>query len=289
MGRAVADHAASLVLQGIDLDTPAGRREAAWLRSASGGPAGAFLSALPGGVLTMGDDMFVLAVWHRLRFRVPTDVPPPPCKCSAGVAAEPDHAMVCKKVAKETQMRHDNLARALRLVASYAGLQSALEPLYRALARGAGVELNRRGDVVVVMPRLEMAAVDVVVTHAPAASYVAAAARETGATAERAEDRKRDRFRRDVPDHAAFRFVPFAVESCGFMGKAAVRFVGQLGDVAAASGRISKGAFVQWALRVLSVSLQRGNADMYRKSGLVISREQGLRYDAGLEDAILPD
>ena len=98
-------------------------------------------------------------------------------------------------------MRHDNLARALRLVASYAGLQSALEPLYRALARGAGVELNRRGDVVVVMPRLEMAAV--VVTHAPAASYVAAAARETGATAERAEDRKRDRFRRDVPDHAA--------------------------------------------------------------------------------------
>ena len=31
-------------------------------------------------------------------------------------------------------------------------------------------------------------------------------------------------------------------ESCGFMGKAAVRFVGQLWDVAAASGRISKGA-----------------------------------------------
>ena len=44
-----------------------------------------------------------------------------------------------------------------------------------------------------------------------------------------------------------------------------------------------------WALRVLSVSLQRGNADMYRKSSLVISPEQGLRYEAGLKDAILPD
>lgn len=32
-------------------------------------------------------------------------------------------------------------------------------------------------------------------------------------------------------------------------------------------------------------------AEMYRKSGLAISREQGLRCtcDAGLEDAILPD
>ena len=70
-----------------------------------------------------------------------------------------------------------------------------------------------------------------------------------------------------------------------------MRSVGQLGDVAAAtgSGRTSKGAFVQWALWLLSVSLQRGNANMYRKSGLVISWEQGLRYDAGLEDAILPD
>ena len=136
----------------------------------------------------------------------------------------------------------------MRLVATYAGLLSALEPLYRALAWGAGVELNRRGDIVVVMPRLEMPVVDVVVvtpcTHAPAALYVAAVAWETGATAERAENMKRDRFRQDVLDHAAFRFVPFAVESCGFMGKAVVRFIGQLGDVAAASGHISKGAFV---------------------------------------------
>ena len=33
---------------------------------------------------------------------------------------------------------------------------------------------------------------------------------------------------------------------------------------------------------VLWVSVQRGNAEMYRRSWLVKSREQGLRYDAGL-------
>ena len=43
-------------------------------------------------------------------------------------------------------------------------------------------------------------------------------------------------------------------------------------------------AFMRWAM------VQRGNAEMYRKSGLVISisREQGRHYDAGLEVPVLP-
>ena len=35
---------------------------------------------------------------------------------------------------------------------------------------------------------------------------------------------------------------------------------------------------MRWAMQLLSVTVQRGNAEMYRRSGLVISREQGLRY-----------
>ena len=42
--------------------------------------------------------------------------------------------MVCEKVAKMNQMRHDNLANALRLVVSACSCQSAVEPRYRALA-----------------------------------------------------------------------------------------------------------------------------------------------------------
>ena len=71
------------------------------------------------------------------------------------------------------------------------------------------------------------------------------------------------------------------------MGKEAVKFVNRLDDIAAEIGRIPKGAFVRWAMQLLSVTVQRGNAEMYRRSGLVISREQGLRYDAGFAVPVL--
>ena len=181
-----------------------------------------------------------------------------------------------------TQMHHDNLANALRLVVSACNCRPAAEPRYRALAGKKGmVECQRRGDIVAVLPRLELAAVDVVVSHASAKSYAAEATETAGCSAARAERNKRTRFRKDVPDHAASRFVLFAVETCGYMGKGAVKFVIRLGDIAADSGHIPKGAFVRWAMQLLPVTVQRGNAEMYRRTGLVILREQGLRYDAG--------
>ena len=66
--------------------------------------------------------------------------------------------MACEKVAKVTQMRHDNLANALRLVVSACSCQSAAEPPYRALAGKKGmVECKRRRDIVAVLPQLELA------------------------------------------------------------------------------------------------------------------------------------
>ena len=248
------------MLSSFDLDTTQGQRNAARLRSSSGGPAGAFLTAIPGGRMTLGNDMFVVSGWHRLGHHVPADVAPPPCKCSAGVAAEADHAMVCEKVAKMTQMRHDNLANDLRLVVSACSCQSAAEPHYRALAGKKDMaECQRRGDIVVVLPWLALAAVAVVVAHLSAKTYAAQGAKDTGWTVVRAERTKRTRFTKDVPDQAAFRFLPFAVETCGYMGKGAVKFVIRLGDIAAESGRIPKGAFVRWAMKLLPVTVQRGN------------------------------
>ena len=144
----------------------------------------------------------------------------------------------------------------------------------------------RAGDIVAVLPRLELAAVDVVVAHASAKSYAAEAAKTAGWTAARAEQTKRTRFRKDVPDHAACRFVPFVVETCGYMGTEAVKFVKRLGDIAAESGRIPKGAIVCWAI-LMHLPVQRGNAEMYRRSGLIVSREPGLRYDAGFAVPVL--
>ena len=71
------------------------------------------------------------------------------------------------------------------------------------------------------------------------------------------------------------------------MGTEAVNFVDRLGDIAAESGRIPQGAFVRWAMQLLSVTAQRGNAEMHLWSGLIISREQGLRYDAGFAVPVL--
>ena len=71
------------------------------------------------------------------------------------------------------------------------------------------------------------------------------------------------------------------------MGKEAVMFVNRHGDIAVESGRIPKGAFVRWAMQLLSVTVQRGKAEMYRRSGLIISREQVLRYDAGFAVPVL--
>ena len=186
-----------------------------------------------------------------------------------------------------TQMRHDNLANALRLVVSACNCQSAAEPRYRALAGKKGLEeCQRRGDIVAVLPWLELAAADVVVAHASVKPYAPPAARTAGWTAARAEQTKRTRFRKDVPDHAACRFVPFVVETCGYMGKEAVKFVKRLGDIAAESSRIPKGAIVCWAI-LMHLPVQRGNAEMYRRSGLIVSREPGLRYDAGFAVPVL--
>ena len=112
----------------------------------------------------------------------------------------------------------------------------------------------------------------------------AQAAKTAGWTAEQT---KRTWLRKDVPDHAAFRFVLVALETCGYTGKEVVRFANRLGNIACWIGRIPKGAFVRWAMQLLSETVQRGNAEMYCQSGLIISREQGVRYDAGVAVAVL--
>ena len=151
----------------------------------------------------------------------------------------------------------------------------------------AVVENKRRGDVVVCMPLLRKAVVDVVVTHAPNASYASRSCKNTGCIATEMEGTKLRKFKSDVPDHVQFDFVPFAVESCGYMGKAALQFVDRLAGIAAESGRISKAAFTRWALQVLSVTLQKGNAEMYRRFGVVIAREEGVRFDTGYDVPVL--
>ena len=68
------------------------------------------------------------------------------------------------------------------------------------------IECQRRGAFVVALPRLELAAVDVVDADVSAKSYAAQAAMTAGWTAARAKQSRRMRFTKHVPDHAAFGF-----------------------------------------------------------------------------------
>ena len=60
------------MLFSFNLNTTQGQHDAARLRSSPGGPVWAFLIANPGGRITLGNDMFVVSVWHR----IPADLAP---------------------------------------------------------------------------------------------------------------------------------------------------------------------------------------------------------------------
>jgi hypothetical protein len=133
VARCIADRQGKAFLDSWDCTTEAGKRAAARLRSSASAPGSAWLTATPGPTTRLGDETFVVCGRHRMGLGVPTTVDPPPCLCGAGCASTPDHAMLCKHVAKMTQLRHDIVVSAVRRVISRASCPSSLEPPYRHL------------------------------------------------------------------------------------------------------------------------------------------------------------
>lgn len=52
---------------------------------------------------------------------------------------------------------------------------------------------------------------------------------------------------------------------------------------------LSMARVLRTAMRLLSGALQKGNGEIHRRSGLVLSRELGIRYDPGLGVPVVPD
>ena len=285
VARCVGDRSGAAFLAACDCNVAPGKRAAARMRSAAGAPASAWLMSTPGTTTTIGDTTFVVSGRHRMGLGVPTTVSPPPCQCGAGCAATPDHAMVCKSVAKMTMMRHNNVASAVRRVICRASCPSSMEPSYRRFrsqTQQGGNEGQRRGDILAVLPDGKISIVDVVVTHPAGRSVAAQACARTGAAAKKAEDGKVREFRR-FGDAGQYDFVPFAVESYGRLGVSAQKFLQALGDTAAARGNISKAAFVRSAYREISCALQVGNGLMYGRSVFTIARASGRQFLPGCD------
>ena len=96
----------------------------------------------------------------------------------------------------------------------------------------------------------------------------AQAAKEDGWTAARADRIMCTQVRNDVPDREAFRYVPCTGEPCRRPTKETIRFMNRHAVIDAELGQ----------LRPVTCGGVHG---MCSRSGLLISRKQGLRYDAG--------
>ena len=102
----------------------------------------------------------------------------------------------------------------------------------------------------------------------------------TGKAAQLAAEEKRRQFRLHG-DAEQYKFVPFAAESHGRIGKQGVAFLQEMSDWACGD---SKGAKSLWMMRTykdISVALQKGNGMMYTKSCERFIRAQGRHFMPG--------
>jgi hypothetical protein len=87
------------------------------------------------------------------------------------------------------------------------------------------------------------------------------------------ERRKRAHYQR--LGSANYHLVPLVHESYGRMGEAATELLSRLGASAEDTGSCSKRAFIESALRELSVALCRGNSQIVRAYTAVVARVAG--------------
>ena len=83
------------------------------------------------------------------------------------------------------------------------------------------------------------------------------------------------------------RFVPFAIETYGRLGRAAVEVLGEWADAAAGSGVFDGDAYLTWVKRELTVTLVRGNARLFKKFVGVLTRGIGQRFVEGMDVPVL--
>jgi hypothetical protein len=138
------------------------------------------------------------------------------------------------------------------------------------------------------MPHTNAVHVDVSVVHPAADSFVGAAARAPGAAAAARDLHKRNLYLRRGFDRG-FELVPFSVESYGRLGEPAMRFLATLAATAASGGRVSQRAFMEGALRLVSVALCKGNGRMYTESLQTLARDHGRAYAPGSLVAVPSD
>ena len=239
------------------------------------------------------DDMLPIGpdnLTHTHSFQLGVSPGPPShtfyrCACDYQ-GSDAHHAMTCDKLAGLRTLRHDHVQSSVQYGVKMAGHSSSIEPQERHLKdlRFGDDGYGMRGDVLVSTLE-DCLNVDVVITHPASRTLRGRASRTPGAAARVAEENKRR-------SHAAggtrgYRFVPFAIETYGRLGRAAVEVLGEWADAAAGSGAFDRDAYLTWVKRELSVTLVRGNARLFKKFVGVLTRGIGQRFVEGMDVPVL--
>ncbi len=259
------------------------REDQARLHSASSSPGSAWLEAVPYvPQLRIPDHAFRTSAQLRLGVTgLSVQAPAAPCSvCHLRVRGNDMlHAMTCSTFSSTWTRRHDLIVDALRRIGRRAGCASSVEPRYDALGSTSGS--RERGDISTLLtPGPGRVAVDVSVVCPTAKSYISHAQQPGGAAAERDRVKLRG-FQRHGESGLAFR--PFGVEVFGYLGSHAMRYLRELADAAASSGRVPRSRFLAGAFQELSVAVCLGNGMIVRAGLNAYVRAAGQGYMPGLE------
>jgi len=77
------------------------------------------------------------------------------------------------------------------------------------------------------------------------------------------------------------KFVPFAIESYGRLGRHALGLLKDWADTASSGGGIDRDSFLTWIKREISVALIKGNGRMFRHYVGYVARGIGRRFMHG--------
>ena len=232
------------------LDTTTDPKDRARLLAASTKESGAWLNAQPitSLGLRMDDEVVRLAV--GLRLGIPLCHPHTCCHCGTLVDKQATHGLSCYK-SEGGHSRHAAFSDIIKHSLAAAHIPSMLEPT--GLCRSDG---KRPDGVTIILWRSGRTFIwDATCTDTFAASHLNRAAREAGAIAALAEQRKKAKYLDLAQTH---HFVAVVVETAGALGSDALDFFADIGSrVRAVTNEAQSRAFI---LQQVSVAFQRGSA-----------------------------
>ena len=140
---------------------------------------------------------------------------------------------------------------------------------------------SARGDGQLFVLHEGVLVIDVSVVHPAAETYVQDAANSDGAAAAARGARKVEKYSCGQAG-GGYDFEPVIVETYGRLGEPAFELLARLARVAAESGKVDEGKFIENTLKEMSVALCRGNGSILAAGQKVLAQVTGHDVQPGL-------